>query len=137
MDNRKLIEGFYSAFSRCDSKYILGHVTDDVEWVEFGPSTIPFSGAHHGREGVARFFAVVAATQKAQRVHVTEIFSSGNAVIATIRYSGRVASTGRMFDTSAVHLFTFRGGKIASFRDYFDTAQLAHAYTAMARTAAA
>ena len=137
MDNHKLIESLYAAFSRGDLDTMLRNVTDDVEWVEFGPASIPFTGVHHGRESVKRCLTLVKTTQTDRRVRITEFVSSGDTVVAAIRYSGRVTATGRAFDTSAVQVFTFRSGKVASFRNYFDTAQLATAYTQKARTAAA
>lgn len=137
MELRKLIEDLYAAFSRGDLDTILRNVTDDVEWVEFGPTAIPFTGVHHGRESVKRCLTLVKVTQSGLRIRITEFVSAGDTVVAAIRYSGRVIATGRAFDSSAVQIFTFRNGKVASFRDYFDTAQLATAYTQKARTVAA
>lgn len=116
---------------------MLDQLTEDVEWVVFGPSSIPFAGSWYGKEQVGRILATIRATQRTPRVVVTEIIAHGKTVVATIRWSGFVTATGRAFDTSAVHVFTFRNGKIASFRDYFDTAQLDAAYSAQARSAAA
>ena len=132
-----MIESLYAAFSRGDLDSILRNVTDDVEWVEFGPPSIPFTGVHHGWESVKRCLTLVKVTQSDLRIRITEFISAGDTVVAAIRCSGRVTATGRAFDTSAVQVFTFRDGKVASFRDYFDTAQLATAYTQKARTVAA
>ena len=137
MDYGKQVESLYSAFSRGDIGCILSQLADDVEWVVFGPESIPFTGTHIGRHAVGRVLAMIDTTQKGSRVAVTEILAAGKNVVATVRYSGRVAATGRAFDTSAVHMFTFRNGKVASFRDYFDTAQLEEAYSAVSRSAAA
>jgi ketosteroid isomerase-like protein len=137
MENGKLVESIYAAFTRQDTGYILDQLAEDVEWVVFGPSSIPFAGTWYGRENVGRFFATIRSTQKTSRIAITEIIATGKTVVATIRYSGIVAATGRRFDTSAVHVFTFRGGKVASFRDYFDTAQVEAAYSSTARFAAA
>src|SRR5437879_6524737 len=137
MDYGTQVEGLYAAFSRRDTGYILNQLTDDVEWVVFGPPSVPFTGAYYGREAVGRVLSMILNTQNNHRVAITEILTAGKSVVATVRYSGRVAATSRGFDTSAVHMFTFRNGKVASFRDYFDTAQLAAAYTPASRSAAA
>ncbi len=137
MDNGKLIENIYAAFNRGDLSFVVKNITEDVEWVEFGPSSIPYTGVHHGRGSVEHCLSIMRTTQSGQRIRITEIVSAGETVVATIRYSGLVSATGRAFDTSAAQVFTFRNGKVASFRNYFDTAQLATAYTRMARTAAA
>ena len=137
MDNGKLIENIYAAFNRGDHSFVVKNITDDVEWVEFGPSSIPYTGVHHGRGSVEHCLSIMRTTQSEQRIRITEIVSAGETVVATIRYSGLVNTTGRAFDTSAAQVFTIRNGKVASFRNYFDTAQLATAYTRMARTAAA
>jgi hypothetical protein len=137
MEYGKLVESIYNAFTRQDIRYILDQLAEDVEWVVFGPSSIPFAGTWYGRDNVGRFFATMRSTQKHTRIAITEIIASGKTVVATIRYSGIVTATNRRFDTSAVHIFTFRAGKVASFRDYFDTAQMEAAYSSTARSAAA
>jgi ketosteroid isomerase-like protein len=137
MEYGKLVESIYSAFTRQDTRYILDQLAEDVEWVVFGPSSIPFAGTWYGRENVGRFFATIRSTQKTSRIAVTEIIATGKTVVATIRYSGIVAATGRRFDTSAVHVFTFQGGRVTSFRDYFDTAQMEAAYSSTAQFVAA
>jgi ketosteroid isomerase-like protein len=137
MEYGKLVESIYTAFAQQDTRYILDQLGEDVEWVVFGPSSIPFAGTWYGRENVGRFFATIRSTQKHSRIAITEIIATGKTVVATIRYSGIVIATGRRFDTSAVQVFTFRGGRVASFRDYFDTAQVEAAYSSTAQFVAA
>src|SRR6266700_3912834 len=104
MDYGTQVESLYAAFSRRDTGYILSQLTDDVEWVVFGPPSVPFTGTYYGREAVGGVLSLIHATQNNHRVAVTEILTSGKSVVATVRYSGKVAATSRGFDTSAVHV---------------------------------
>jgi hypothetical protein len=55
-ENKKLVESLYDAFARGDLQYILERVTDDVEWVNEGPKSIPYAGKFSGRAGGAAIF---------------------------------------------------------------------------------
>ena len=56
------------------------------------------------------------------------MFADGDTVVALGRYAARVRSTGQNAETEWVHVFTFRGDKVASWRQYYDTAKYAQAY---------
>jgi len=89
MDYAAQIESLYAAFSRRDTGCILNQLTDDVEWVVFGPPSVPFTGTCYGREAVQRALSTIHASQSRHCVAVTEILAAGDSVVATVRYSGQ------------------------------------------------
>ena len=43
-DNLELIQAIYSAYAQGDSQFILDRTTDDVDWINEGPNSIPYAG---------------------------------------------------------------------------------------------
>jgi ketosteroid isomerase-like protein len=59
-ENVASIQQLYERFGRGDLPAVLGMLADDVEWYDPGPPEVPHAGRYHGRDGVARFFALLA-----------------------------------------------------------------------------
>jgi len=129
-DNEQTIRDAYAAFQRGDVEGVLDKLTDDVEWSLPGPSEIPYTGIRHGKSGAAEFFRILSESDEVQVMDPQTYVSSGNIVVVLGRYEARVKATGRIAQTDWVHVFTFRDGKVAAWREYFDTAGYAKAYRA-------
>ena len=52
-------------------------------------------------------------------------------VVVTGKYRARIKATGRTAESDWAHIHTLRGGKIAQFREFTDTANAVEAYAAM------
>ena len=57
--NTDVVQQGYEALGRGDIPAVLDLLTDDVEWIQQGPSVIPFAGTRHGHEGVAEYFSLL------------------------------------------------------------------------------
>jgi ketosteroid isomerase-like protein len=111
-------------------------LTDDVVWVTPGPpDQLPAAGMRHGRAEVAQFFSVLNDTEEIQQFEPREFIAQDDKVVALIKYRSRIRATGRTVDTELVHIFTLRDGKIAEFREFFDTAAALAAFHAPAMAA--
>jgi ketosteroid isomerase-like protein len=130
MENKQLVEGLYKAFAQGNVQYILDHVTEDVEWVEEGPESIPFAGHYRGRAGVQQFFERLSSVEDG-RVVAEEFITAENQVVALGRFTGRVKATGKKIDSVLAHVFTIRDGKVSRWLGYGDTARVAGAYSAV------
>jgi uncharacterized protein len=133
--NSDLVLAMYAAFSRGDSQFIIDNVADDIEWITYGPSSIPYAGTFKGKAGVARFFQLLESTQQNQRLTTDKVIAQGDTVATVGRYSATVKATGKSADTPIAHIFTLRGGKVSRFLDFFDTAVVAAAYAGKAASA--
>jgi ketosteroid isomerase-like protein len=126
--NLQTVRDAYAAFTRGDIQGVLDVCADDIEWETPGPSQIPYAGIFHGKEDVAEFFRILAQTDDVEQFQPQRFFADGDMVIVLGRYAARVKSTGKSVTADWVHAFTMRGGKVARWREYLDTASYAKAY---------
>jgi uncharacterized protein len=127
-DNLALIKEVYSAYAQGNSQFILDHVTDDVDWINEGPNSIPYAGTFKGAKDVRRFFEALGTTVDSGRVTPDDWIAQGDKVVATGRFTATVKATGRRIDVPIAHVFTVHNGKIARWVGYADTARVAEAY---------
>ena len=129
-DNVQMVEKAYNAFKRGDIKAVLNTLAEDVEWISPGPPDVmPAAGTRRGRQAVAEFFATVSEQEDIEVFEPQEFIAQGNKVVAILEYRSRVKATGRIAETSLVHVFDIAGGKVKRFREFFDTASVLPAFT--------
>jgi uncharacterized protein len=120
--NVKVVKGIYDAFGKGDVPAVLAAMADDIEWHE--AEGMPYGGVYHGGEAVAEnVFGPI--TQDVADFTVTpeEFVASGDTVAVVGRYTGTGKSSGNGLDVPFVHVWDARGGKIARFRQFVDTAK--------------
>jgi ketosteroid isomerase-like protein len=61
-NNVHLVEDAYAAFARGDIQYILDRITEDVDWINEGPASIPYAGAFKGPQQLQQFFQGLGST---------------------------------------------------------------------------
>lgn len=127
--NVQTIKDAYAAFQRGDVAAILALLTDDVKWELPGPAEIPYAGSRHGRNGAAEFFQRLGEADEVQVFEPRRFLADGNLVVVFGRYEARVRATGKTAASDWVHVFEFRDGKVASWREYYDSAEYAKAYS--------
>jgi len=131
--NTLLIQKLYAAFNSGDMNTVLASVSPDAEWIDFGPSAVPYFGDFTGR--MQEFFKAIAESNSGGSVSISRYIAAGDAVVAEGRYRTTVRSTGATIDEPIVHIFTIRDGKITSWRGHGDTAAVLAAHTTKAVTA--
>ena len=130
--NTQTVQAAYAAFKRGDIQGVLDALSDDVEWHTPGEGLIPQAGTYRGKDDVSRFFQKLDQTTKFADFEPLSFVAQGDHVVAMGRYSGTVPQTGRPFQSEWAMVFTFKGNKVAKFREYTDTAAIAQAYVAKA-----
>jgi ketosteroid isomerase-like protein len=135
-DNLELIQRIYSAYAQGDSQFILDRVTDDVDWINEGPDSIPYAGRFKGPKEVQRFFEALGTTVDNGRVTPEDWIVQGDKVVSTGRFTATVKATGRRIDVPIAHVFTVRNGKVVRWVGYADTARVAEAYATSGKAAA-
>jgi ketosteroid isomerase-like protein len=128
-ENTKLVQSLYDAFAQGNAQYILDRITEDVEWVDEGPESVPYAGRFRGRAEVKRFFEQLGGSVEGGKVTAQEFIATEDQVVALGRFTGTVTATGKKIDTAVAHVFTIRGGKISRWLGYGDTARVAEAYS--------
>ena len=128
--NTKVVQDAYAAFGRGDIPTLLTYLTDDIHWQPvIGTAThVPFSGERKGKVGVAEFFKQVSEAEDFQLFEPREFVAQGDTVVAIGHYRAVTKATGRTFDSPFVMVFTLRDGKVASFREFTDSAAINAAF---------
>lgn len=124
--NTAVIQNVYSAFNQGDLQAVLANVDTGAEWVNYGPSSVPYFGDFTGR--ITDFFAAIGQSTTNGKVTVDRYMDAGDSVIAEARWTATVKGTGAQLDAPVAHIFTLRAGKVISWRGYADTAAVAAAH---------
>jgi uncharacterized protein len=124
-ENITTIQGIYEAFGRGDVDFILGRVTDDVDWATDTVSTAaPWYGTHHGKAGVGDFFQALVSTMTVEKFEPTSFTANDDEVHTMVAYTTTRIANGKTAEMNLHHFFRFRDGKIAYVRSAEDTCQI-------------
>ena len=134
-ENLDSVAGIYEAFGCGDFAAVLNRINPQAELQFEGPSTVPWTGRFHGREGWTKFFQALGQNVDDIRVTMEPFAAQGDRVVFVGRYQGRVKATGQRIDSPLVHLWTLRNGLVARCLELTDTAAEATACTAAAAVA--
>lgn len=129
-ENVKVVQGAYAAFGRGDISGLLGYMTDDIHWrpVIGTAAHVPFSGEQTGKTKVAEFFKQVAESEDFEQFEPREFVAQGDTVVAIGHYRAVSKATGKRFDSDFAMVFTLRNGKVATFREFTDSAGINAAF---------
>jgi ketosteroid isomerase-like protein len=103
-------------------------MADDIEWVIPGdPDENPTAGTFTGKDGVLAWFGTLASTLDFTAFEPREFIAQDDTVVTLVYAEATARETGRTVVNHEAHVWTFRDGKLAKFRNYFDTAAAAAA----------
>jgi ketosteroid isomerase-like protein len=130
-DALSVVQGVYRAFGRGDVSGLIEMLADDVVWaVEGCAGDYPTFGVRRGPHGVLEFFQALGATEDISTFEPTSFHPSGETVLVLGRVALTLKTNGRALAYDWAHVFMVRGGKVASFREFYDTAMVVAAYRA-------
>ena len=122
-ENIVVVRRLYEA--RGNPEIIRQVLAPDVRW-EVVPG-FPHSDVYLGLNGVFDFFTRLFSDFENWHTEPSELFETGDRVIALGTYSARAKATGKSFNARFAHVWTMRNGLIARLQQCADTAQLAKA----------
>ena len=122
----QLIKNLYEAFGRGDIATVLAAFDDRIEWREAEGNPYQPDGAPWiGKDAImTKLFARLGSEWDRFTVTPKTFTPTPDGVLAEGRYTGTYKPTGQAIDAQYAHVFRVRAGKIASFQQYVDTAQL-------------
>jgi uncharacterized protein len=131
-DATAFIQSLYAAFGRGDVKTILDGLDPAVDWrSNADPKNIPWGGRRQGLAGATTFFQALDENLDFEAFEPSEFHAAGDTVTVVGRTRARGKKGGRgVFDSEWVHIFTVTNGKVARFREYYDTVALERALAA-------
>lgn len=127
-ENKRVVQSVFEAFGRGDVPALLALIDEEAEWVAPGPDSVPYFGERRGREGAAEFFKHLGSDVEFESFEPGDFIAEGERVVVLGRERGRVRRTGKRFDNDWALVFTVRGGRVAGFRIYENTAAIAGAF---------
>ncbi len=126
--NIALTKELYAAFKAGNIGRLLETLADEIDWLFYGPTEIPFAGHYLGKEGVVEFFTKALETSDFLEFEPREFLPGANSVLVQGRERVRARATGREWQTDWAHVFTIEDGKIVKLREYYDTAVMVEAF---------
>jgi len=120
--NKQLVRDFLTAFYIGDIEAAFATCDDDVEFIVNAPvEFFPHFGPRHGKVDVAETWRALHARYASMRHEVPFLIADDNRAAAIIKIFFRKSLTDRIVQTSVADFYTFRGGRIASIQQFFDT----------------
>jgi len=129
MSHVATIQGLYAAFAAGDVPNVLAAFDPKIEWREAESNPYKLDGrAWVGPDAIVEnLFAKLAGEWDDFAVDPRSYHDAGDSVVVEGRYTGRFLATERAVDAQFCHVWRLRDGKIASFQQYVDTAQMQRA----------
>ena len=120
--NKQLVQDFLTAFYSGDIEAALATCDDDVAFIVNAPvEFFPHFGPRHGKIDVAETWRALHARYASMRHEVPFLIADDNRAAAIIKIFFRKSLTDRVVQTSVADFYTFRGSRIASIQQFFDT----------------
>jgi ketosteroid isomerase-like protein len=115
-ENVRLIQESFQALGAGDIDGFTDLLHDQIVLEILGPASVPFERRLSGPRRVAEAVRSNFAALEDHRSDIQSVVAQGDTVVITGRDRGRYRQTRQPFDVHWVQTFTFRDGKIASFR---------------------
>ncbi len=124
--NIEVLEEIYGAVVGRDIPSVLAHFDPEIEYrLAEGHIYSPGGETWVGGEAVVRnFFAKAGQDWDRSSISRREFHVDGDTVVVEGRYGGVYKATGKSFDAQFCHVWKLSDGRVKSFQQYLDTAQL-------------
>jgi uncharacterized protein len=122
--NVRVVEGMFSSLQRGDIAGVLNRLSDDIEWQIAGPSELPYTGIHRGRDEVAKFFQTFGQEAEFEVFEPREYLAKGDKVVVLGHERQRIKASGQVVETDWAMVFVVHDGRIARFRNYVDSREV-------------
>ncbi len=120
--SKSVIETFFNAFSTGDTELLVSTFHDDVEITAQGPTTVPWYGTYHGKQGLSDFLSQLGSNAETQAFSVDNIVAEEKLVFAYGHLKHRIVTTGKMFESDWVLRSEVAESKIIAFKFFEDSA---------------
>jgi len=132
-NNTAVVRKVYDAFNTGDLQTVLASIAPNAEWINHGPSAVPYFGNFGGR--IAEFFQAIRDSITEGGVAIDQYLATGDTIVTRGQWRATVRGTAAKINADIVHFFTLRDGLITSWNGYGDTAAVLAAHTGNAASA--
>lgn len=120
--NLACVQTVYAEYALGNRAAVFEALAEDVAWTSVAGPELPWGGTYHGRDGVAAYFARLDAAVQITAYVAEHCIAQGEWVVTLARGHGRLLLTGREVVLDKADAMRLRDGRIAEFREYYDTA---------------
>ncbi|MFN8345616.1 MAG: nuclear transport factor 2 family protein [Spirosomataceae bacterium] len=113
----------YEKFGKGDVAGIVDLSTDDVVWDVTDNPSPTVARVYKGKKELGMFFKTLGAGLQISKFEPIRFLADGDNVTAYVMTEYKLAGSNKLYKTTLVHHFTFRDGKIASFKEIIDLPQ--------------
>jgi ketosteroid isomerase-like protein len=126
MTNVEVVKECYAKFGEGDIPGLLARFDPQIEFrlAQGHPYRMDGKPWIGGQEIARNFFMKAGPEWENWRILPEHILEAGDAVIVECRYAGMYKPTGGVLDVQVCHIWRLKQGKVTSFHQYIDTAQL-------------
>jgi uncharacterized protein len=131
-DAKTILRRYVEAIEAGDAQTIRDSFASDATWTLAGE--LPISGTWTGRDRIMNEFLPTAMSNYQPgtvRLEITGMIAEGDEVVLQWTSRARMIG-GEPYENDCIGVFTVRGGKIASVREYMDTHYAYRAFLAAA-----
>ena len=126
MSNVQFVNDVYAAFGRGDIPTVMAALHPDIEWRQaegnpYQPGGAPWKGPQAVLDNL---FMRLGAEWDGFTITIQKVHDAGEHVIIEGRYTGTYKPSGRKLDSELCHVWRIQDGKLVSFKQYLDSAQL-------------
>jgi len=127
--NVEVVQGIYDAFAVGDGGAVLATFSPEIIWNEAESNSLADGNPYIGPQAVAEgVFGRLGQEWETFTLTDQTLYAVGDdMVLATGRYQGKHAITGKTIDAQHAHIWWFEDGMVTRFQQYVDTKQLADA----------
>ncbi|HKL19045.1 MAG TPA: nuclear transport factor 2 family protein [Halalkalibaculum sp.] len=127
--NIEIVQGIYDAFAVGDGGAVLATFSPEIIWNEAESNSLADGNPYEGPQAVAEgVFGRIGQEWETFTLTDQTLYEVGeDMVLATGRYQGTHAATGKTINAQHVHIWWFEDGMVTQFQQYVDTKQLADA----------
>jgi ketosteroid isomerase-like protein len=126
VSNLELAKELYAGFARGDIPTVMAGFQPAIEWREAEGNPYQLDGAAWvGPKAVLeRLLTSLGSDWEGFAVTVRTLHDAGDHIVMEGRYTGKYKPSGKSLDAQMCHVLRFQDGKLSSFQQYVDTAQL-------------
>jgi ketosteroid isomerase-like protein len=117
----ELVRQGYEAWNSGDRKWVLEHMSPDVEWIP--PPEDPEPRHYHGFEGVQAFWNQWRAAVGRLQFRPLEYIDAGDHVVVCAKRSGVGEQSGLEISDTVFQVYTFAGPKCVKVQEFYDRPQ--------------
>ncbi len=129
MNNVQIAQEIYQRFGQGNIPGVLELLDPEVDWIWYGPSSIPWAGSHRGREAMISFFTKIGKNVQVEAYEPREFLAGENGVVTVLGWQRvRVLATNKTWETHWCHVWIAKNGLMARVREYYDTVPMMAAF---------